>query len=127
MWRLGGTLVQDIASQVWDPIKHQQEAPRWYATHDISVQPGSRLAALLGGRSLRVNSFHHQAVRQVGAGLRVAASAPDGVIEAVEGTSSHFVLGVQWHPELMADRYPSAQQLFDEFVRAAEREQGSRL
>lgn len=123
----GGTLVQDIASQVRDPIKHQQEAPRWYATHDISVQPGSRLAALLGGRSLRVNSFHHQAVRQVGAGLRVVASAPDGVIEAVEGTSSHFVLGVQWHPELMADRYPSAQQLFDEFVRAAEREQGSRL
>lgn len=115
----GGTLVQDIESQVRDPIKHQQQAPRWYATHDVSIQPGSRLAAMLGGRSLRVNSFHHQAVRQVGAGLRVAAAAPDGVIEAIEGTTSPFVLGVQWHPELMVDHYPAAQKLFDEFVQAA--------
>jgi putative glutamine amidotransferase len=115
----GGTLVQDIPSQVSDPIKHQQEAPRWYATHDISIQPGSRLAELAGGRALRVNSFHHQAVRQVGAGLRVAASAPDGIIEAIEGTTSRFVLGVQWHPELMVDHYPTAQKLFDEFVQAA--------
>lgn len=116
----GGTLVQDIPSQVSDPIKHQQEAPRWYATHDISIQPGSRLAELAGGRALRVNSFHHQAVRQVGAGLRVAASAPDGIIEAIEGTTSRFVLGVQWHPELMVDHYPTAQKLFDEFVQAAQ-------
>mgnify|MGYP000903447230 CR=1 FL=1 len=115
----GGTLIQDIPSHVKDPIKHQQEAPRWYATHDVSVLPGSLLASLVGGRSLRVNSFHHQAVRRVGNGLRVAASAPDGVIEAVEGTSASFVLGVQWHPELMIDHYPTAQKLFDQFVQAA--------
>lgn len=116
----GGTLIQDIPSQVTGPIKHSQDAPRWYATHDITIHPGSLLAKLVGDRSQRVNSFHHQAIRQVGSGLRVAASAPDGIIEAVEGTSSMFVLGVQWHPELMVDHYPAAQKIFDSFVQAAQ-------
>ena len=116
---LGGTLVQDISSQISEPIKHTQEAPRWYATHDIVIQPSSILGKIWGTVPQRVNSFHHQSVRQVGRGLRITATAPDGVVEAIESTQHRFVLGVQWHPELMFERYPAAQELFRSFIQSA--------
>lgn len=116
---LGGSLVQDIPSQVSAPIKHMQEAAGWYATHDLILQGASLLKEILGTDPAAVNSFHHQSIAAVGSGLRVAASAPDGVIEAVEGTSNRFVLGVQWHPELMVGHYPAAARIFKRFVESA--------
>lgn len=115
---LGGTLVQDIPSQIINPIKHSQEAPRWYATHELAIEPASLLGQLWGVAPTRVNSYHHQAINKVGKGLRIVASAPDGVIEAVESTEHRFVLGVQWHPELMVDHYPVAGRIFEQFIAA---------
>ena len=114
----GGSLWQDLPAQVPASLKHDQEAPRWYPTHAVHVVPGSRIASWLG-MDLRVNSFHHQAVRQVPAVFAVTASAPDGVIEALEHQTHPFAVGVQWHPEAMWDRENNYNVLFDEFVAAA--------
>ncbi len=116
---LGGTLVQDIPSQIRDSLKHAQQAPRWYATHDITVQSASLLGRIWEQAPQRVNSYHHQSIAKVGKGLRIVASAPDGVVEAVESTEHRFVLGLQWHPELMIDHYPSAGRIFEQFILAA--------
>jgi putative glutamine amidotransferase len=101
----GGTLIQDIESQVENCIKHEQGVPRDRASHGIEVEEGSFLTSLPAfadsGGTLRVNSHHHQAVRTVGENMRATAWAKDGVIESIEDTrDDRFVLGVQWHPEL---------------------------
>lgn len=116
----GGTLVQDLPTEWSDAIKHYQDAPRWFGSHAVEVLPGSRLAELLGQARLRVNSFHHQALRDVAPGLVVTARAPDGVVEAVEAADPRrFVLGVQWHPEAMWEREPVFLHLFRGLVEAA--------
>jgi putative glutamine amidotransferase len=99
----GGSLIQDIPSQVGTAVSHQVPHPKDALAHDVSVVAGSRLhdlmgAAVVGGR-LAVNSRHHQAVRRVAAGFEVTSAAPDGVIEALERSQAHFCVGVQWHPE----------------------------
>jgi putative glutamine amidotransferase len=97
---LGGTLFQDIASQVPGAIEHRSEGARWETSHEVELLPGTRLRAILGKETLAVNSFHHQAVKQVATGLVVAARSPvDGVIEGLESRRPQFLLGVQWHPE----------------------------
>lgn len=116
---LGGTLVQDIPSQIKNPIKHWQKAPNWYATHAVVVQPTSLLEKILRTTEIRVNSYHHQSIGRVGKGLEVVATAPDGVVEAVESSEHRFVLGLQWHPELMEEHYHSAQKIFQHFVQAS--------
>lgn len=96
----GGDLYQDLPSQVPGVLKHRQSAPRTARTHPVKVREGTLLARLLGGPGLlSVNSFHHQAVRRVPEGFRVSATAPDGVVEALEGTGPGLAFGVQWHPE----------------------------
>lgn len=96
----GGALVQDIPSEWPQPIRHSGDEP---FEHPVAVVPGSRLAALVGATALTVNSYHHQAAQpQRTGGLRIAASAPDGVVEAVEDPDLPFCVGVQWHPERMA-------------------------
>jgi putative glutamine amidotransferase len=85
--------------------------------HAIRIEPGTRLARLLAPPPARVNSQHHQAIREPGAGLRVAAHAPDGVIEAIERDSGPLCVGVQWHPEALDDAASAA--LFAGFVSAA--------
>jgi putative glutamine amidotransferase len=96
---LGGTLVQDLASE-WDgPLAHDG-AVRDRRTHDVQVVPTSRLASLLGTTTLCTNSLHHQALARVAPGLRVTARASDGVIEGVEWDGDDWwMVGVQWHPE----------------------------
>jgi putative glutamine amidotransferase len=95
----GGTLIQDIPSDVSGGAVHDSERERWERSHDVRILPGTRLRALLGEDSVAVNSFHHQAVRDLGQGLRVSAvSGSDAVVEGIEGASG-FVVGVQWHPE----------------------------
>lgn len=115
----GGSLWQDIPSQIQGAIQHRQRAPRWHASHQVQLATGSRLSALVGHGPVRVNSFHHQAVRSVPAGFRVTATAPDGVIEAFESTGPTFVLAVQWHPENFAPRSGEFDALFRALVEAA--------
>lgn len=114
----GGSLWQDIPSQVKDALQHGQKAPRWAATHRIDIEADSVLAEVLG-TSRRVNSYHHQAVKEPGRGIRVTARAADGIVEAIESTEHRFALGVQWHPELMIDSDPEQRGLFQRFVQAA--------
>ena len=95
---LGGNLVQDLKT----PLKHSQDAPRSEATHSVTIAEGSTLHALYGQETF-VNSVHHQAVKDCGSHLHVVATAPDGVIEAVESTEQKALMGVQWHPEWMGD------------------------
>lgn len=95
----GGTLYQDIPSQVKGSIKHLQRAPREQGTHSIRIEPGSNLAKALGKTSAKVNSYHHQAVRDLAPGFKVTARAPDGVIEAIEKIDNPHIWGVQFHPE----------------------------
>jgi putative glutamine amidotransferase len=115
----GGSLVQDIDSQMETEIRHASE-PENRARHDVLVEQGTKLAAILGERELNVNSSHHQAIKRVGEGLRVTALAPDGVIEGLEDPKHPFYVGVQWHPEDMSGE-ASAAGIFGAFVDAARR------
>lgn len=118
---LGGTLYQDIATQLSSPLEHAYlpARPMEQIVHPVAIEPGSRLAEILGGRDLGVNSAHHQAVWVSGAGLRVVATAPDGVIEALELEEHPFCLSVQWHPEAMVKIADTMYPLFAAFVAAA--------
>lgn len=113
----GGTLIQDIDSELRTDIEHASE-PSDRNRHDVLVQQGTRLAGILGEQELNVNSSHHQAIRRLGDGLRVTAHAPDGIIEGLEDPSHPFYVGVQWHPEDMPGEH-SASKLFGAFVDAA--------
>lgn len=117
----GGSLIQDIAAQVEGGIKHEQGIPLVRASHRISIDTDSilgRLAASSGSdENLRVNSHHHQAIREVGRDLRPVAWAKDGIIECIEDTrEGQFVLGVQWHPELSWESDRFSRGIFEEFV-----------
>jgi putative glutamine amidotransferase len=120
----GGTLIQDIPSEVTHAEPHDVREPRVAIAHDVWVAAGSLLERLMRERvddeSVQVNSRHHQAIKQPGEGLVVAGTAPDGVIEAVEDPSKRFCLGVQWHPENFY-RTGEFSPLFEAFVRAAEK------
>jgi putative glutamine amidotransferase len=107
----GGDLVQHLPDVIGDE-KHKH-TPGTFADHDVSVEEGTRLASLLGDRA-PVKSHHHQGLGRVGDGLRVAAHAEDGTIEAVEDPDRRFVVGVLWHPEAGEDA-----RLFEELVRQA--------
>ena len=96
----GGTLYQDIPSQVnGSNVKHNQRAPREYGTHSIFIANESILKEQLGVDSIAVNSFHHQAVKDLAPGFKATAFAADGVVEAIEKIGSNRVYGVQFHPE----------------------------
>jgi putative glutamine amidotransferase len=121
---LGGTLIQDIGSEMATKIAHRKEDVQPAAAedplHEAILEAGSVLAGLAGGTKAQVNSSHHQAVARPGKSLRVTARAADGVVEAVEWTGGgNWVLGVQWHPESMPARDQLSRRLFEEFVAAA--------
>jgi putative glutamine amidotransferase len=106
----GGTLHQHITA-------HRQAEPATATTHTVYVDAGTRLARLVGGRPLRVNSFHHQAVDVLGRGLQAVAHAADGTIEAIEAPGAPFLLGVQWHVEGLVTQ-PRHRVLFEALVTA---------
>jgi putative glutamine amidotransferase len=115
----GGTLVQDIPSQWTGAMDHDARGRRSRRTHDVDVLPGSRLHAILRRDSVPVNSFHHQAVEQVGDGLVVSARCPgDGMVEGLEIPAARFVVAVQWHPESFWQQDDSFQPLFDAHAEA---------
>jgi len=114
----GGDLVQHLPDVVGDE-KHKH-TPGTFADHDVTLEPGTRLAGLLGDRA-PVKSHHHQGIGRLGEGLKVAAYAEDGTVEAVEDTSHRFAFGVLWHPEAGEDL-----RLFEELVGAAADYRGAR-
>lgn len=118
----GGSLYQDIPQEVADAVRHWQSDPGSEGTHEVTVHQGTLLSSLVGRGPLPTNSFHHQGIKRLGSGLKIAATTPDQLVEAVESPEHRFVLGVQWHPELMAESCPAARALFEGFVRAAEGE-----
>lgn len=120
---LGGSLIQDISSEVQTTIRHEWKGRRLGVAepfHPVRVEQGSRLFELARMTEMRVNSSHHQAIQTPGRGLRVIATAPDGVVEAVEWTGdANWVTGVQWHPERMIETDDLARALFESLNRAA--------
>ncbi len=117
----GGTLFQDIFTQVPDCLKHDQGKPLDRNSHGISIAKDSLIHELAGERESRVNTLHHQAVDRVGRHLNATAWAPDGIIEAIEGTKpDHFLLGVQWHPERSWNTDALSNAIFKRFVAVAE-------
>ena len=120
---LGGTLWQDIGAQVPGAIKHDYFPTagydRDYLAHDVAIAPGSRLHQAFEAPTIPVNSMHHQAVKQLAPALQATAHSPDGLIEALESGSDHFLVGVQWHPEMFEQRDPRTRRLFQAFVEAA--------
>lgn len=122
----GGTLVQDIPSDVTGALKHSLAVPPhepYELAHEAWVEKDSLLATLMGERlvdsdTCHVNSRHHQAVKAIGPGYRVSATAPDGVTEAIEDPAARFCLGVQWHPENFW-RTGEFRPLFEGFLEAA--------
>jgi putative glutamine amidotransferase len=118
---LGGTLYQDLPSERPGPIQHQQskaQIPRNQASHSIRVEGDTRLASLVGEGEVRMNSFHHQALKDVAAPLIVTALAPDGVIEGVESPTHRYLVAVQFHPEETAPNDEKSRKLFEGFVAA---------
>jgi putative glutamine amidotransferase len=113
----GGTLIQHLPDVVGRAIEHRQREAADALTHAVEVDPDSRLAEVLGWTEGCVNSFHHQAVDQLGRGLHVTARAPDGTIEALEDPDRPFLLAVQWHAEYLV-RWPQHAPLFEAFVAA---------
>lgn len=121
---LGGTLYQDIYSQKKDEqvIKHQQDAPLWYATHNIKIEWNSLLHRLVNVNELKVNSLHHQAVKQKASNLTVGGVSDDGIIEAIESTNANFILGLQWHPEsLLAKNDTISLHIYEGFIKSCKK------
>jgi putative glutamine amidotransferase len=125
----GGTLVQDIPSEVRGALPHSLKIPPhepYSLAHEVWLDKDTLLSRLMGERlsdadSCEVNSRHHQAVKDVARGFKVSATAPDGVIEAIEDPAARFCLGVQWHPENFW-RTGEFRPLFEAFVEAASRQ-----
>lgn len=117
---LGGTLYQDLKSQLPGCISHQQHQIAPYASHSVTLTEGSKLHAIFGGTKISANSHHHQAVKQIADGLKVTAIAPDGVVEGFEKPDHPYFVAVQWHPERLVERAENAphKQLFTSFVDA---------
>jgi putative glutamine amidotransferase len=119
---LGGTLVQDIPSEVPDALQHSFDdstIPRGYIAHPVKVVEGSHLRQVLQSEIVPVNSWHHQSLKRIAPILKVVAQAPDGVVEAVEIEAHRFAIGVQWHPEWMYMDHPEMKRLFTALVEAS--------
>jgi len=112
----GGSLFQDLDEREEETLDHRQTDQRDFSnTHEVNLENGSRLQRLAGDNTIMVNSAHHQIIRRVPDGLRVAGKSPDGIIEALEGTDSGYIQTVQWHPEVepVSDYSPK---IFEDFV-----------
>lgn len=114
----GGTLHQDISSHA-GALNHEQKEAKGEATQDVNIEAGSLLEKICGQGPLPCNHTHHQTIKDLGPGLAASGVAPDGVVEAIEDSTKDFVLGVQWHPELLDD--PRQREIYAAFVAAARR------
>ena len=117
----GGSLIQDITSEVPKAHKHEQGAPRDRRSHGVKIRPESLLQSLAGEVEALVNSHHHQALGQIGEGLQASAWSSDGLVEAVEDTrDGRWALGVQWHPEIGWERDQLSSRIFRAFLNAVD-------
>ena len=114
---LGGTLVQHIPDEGPDGLAHEQPNPRHETGHDVKIEHGTLLHDIIGFDEIKVNSAHHQAVRDDAPAAIVNARAPDGIIEGIEARELTFCLGVQWHPEFEITNFDT--RLYAAFVDAA--------
>ncbi len=116
----GGSLYQDLKFIEGSYIKHNQGRLPYYPTHTITIKQDSKLYSILGEEVL-VNSFHHLAVKTVAPGFKAVAHSKDGVIEAIEKNGDLFVVGVQWHPEMLSASYETMQKLFTKLIEEAKK------
>lgn len=114
---LGGTLIQHIPDEITQPLAHEQPNPRDEAGHEVTLVEGSLLQRICQSHTLAVNSAHHQAVKSVGPGVVINATASDGVIEGIEAPDHRFCLGVQWHPEFSISKGDGA--ILNAFISAS--------
>jgi putative glutamine amidotransferase len=123
---VGGTMYQDIHSQHETTLlQHSQKARREHPSHFVHVEKGSLLESIAECDKFKVNSFHHQAVKNVPVPLMISGVASDGIIEAIESVQHHFVLGVQWHPEALAESGDRvARKIIDKFLDACKERRG---
>ncbi len=114
---MGGSLYQD--NQVKTTFNHSQFA-KWDAiSHEIELVEGTNMHQIFGCSTMGVNSIHHQSIKEIGRGLRVSAYAPDGVVESIEHLDlSRFVMGIQWHPEMLRINVPEQEKVFQMFIEA---------
>ena len=119
----GGTLYQDLADWCDAAIKHDywpnEVKQRQDLVHEVSIEAGTQLAAIVGAGPTTVNSMHHQGIKKLAPALVVNAVAPDGLIEGVEGRDDSYLIGVQWHPEELVESDPAMRRLFESFVESA--------
>lgn len=116
---LGGSLYQDIPSQLSTAIDHRQSAGRYEPWHFATVTPDTPLAILVGEDKISVNSFHHQAIKRLGDGLRAMATSEDGIIEAAYRDGEQYIRLYQWHPERLIESDRHERAIFTDFVTAA--------
>lgn len=116
---LGGTLWQDLPKQRPSEVVHHGLPPYEEPVHSVEILPATPLAAVVGEGAYAVNSYHHQAVRDLAPDLEAMAKAPDGIVEAVWRPKSRFLWGVQWHPEFSHEVDEKSRKIFSAFVEAA--------
>lgn len=121
---LGGTLYQDLEAEFTDGIKHDYFPTfgfeRDHLAHEVTLAKDSRLRHLMELDTIQVNSMHHQGIKTLGRELVASAVAPDGLIEAVESADDHFLVGVQWHPEVFEMSDPHTRHVFRSFITASQ-------
>ena len=115
---LGGTLYQDIDTQIPSRVEHHMEPPYDVPVHSVYILPDSPLGSLYGTGTAHVNSYHHQAVKTLAPSLKAMAYSPDGLVEAAFRPDSRFLWAVQWHPEFMYKSDAKCQAIFEAFVDA---------
>lgn len=118
---LGGNIYQDIPTQCQGALNHRRHEMPEEKVHEAAVMAGTMLRRITGMEVLGVNSLHHQALKALAPGLVINALSLDGLIEGVEMPGKKFVLGTQWHPEILSGACPEAQALFDAFIAACSR------
>lgn len=114
---LGGTLYQDIPSEVDTEISHRQCEPKFAHSHDVKIIPDTPLYEMMGTERIKANSFHHQALKVLGKGLAVMAVADDGIIEAAYSTEMPYLRAYQWHPERLIETDATSRMIFEDFIR----------
>ncbi len=116
----GGNIYQDIPLQYRTAIKHSNpDSRKADIIHKVKLMEGTRLASLYGNEMKGVNSFHHQAVKETAPMLKASAYSEDGLVEAYEAAGERFFIGVQWHPEMLLEKYPEELKLFQDFIESA--------
>jgi len=117
----GGSLFQDIPSQIRNALDHRQKTKAIHVSHPVAIAPKSLLKQIVHKTTLMVNSSHHQSVKTVAPSLIASALAPDGIVEAIESPAHRFLLAIQWHPEFLFEHHAPHRRLFEALLRAARR------